>query len=301
MEEIDDNVEPVTDTTTEAVVTQGKKRGRKKKEESEIVIEQNNTQEADLDKPIPLVSFGKDGVRSINAPMDEAGMIDWRKLIPWKFIKINSLYAENKQIPLSEMDKEEEKRKAGDDNCVITMAGFNFLANLRGFKSIHYKPIVSTEDKVSTICTVKFDSFQCGGFHFPSQEVSAMASASFDSCTPEFQKYYEALAENRSFIRAVRRAFNLNVVGQEEVSTVFSPIKESIQNVVSSLPDEVAQMVKTPQEHLAWVIENKGRTLEELKGYLAKRGWGADDLAFDSLSDLTGTQSLEILHLIDSK
>ena len=97
----------------------------------------------------------------------------------------------------------------------IRQAGFNYLLNLRGYRSIQYHSLLAQESKAAVVCELELiPNYETEGYPVI---VSAVASASPRSLDKYFMPYMETFAENRSFARAVKRALQITVLSEDEI------------------------------------------------------------------------------------
>ncbi len=97
----------------------------------------------------------------------------------------------------------------------IKQAGFNQLLNLRGYRSIEYHSLQTSDDKAAVVCTIEL----IGNYETDGLPVicSAIASASLRSMDKNFVPYLETFAENRAFARCVKRALQIAILSDDEV------------------------------------------------------------------------------------
>jgi hypothetical protein len=195
-------------------------------------------------------------VEGISYPYDENGLVDWRKLIPTKFLYIHKekLEEATKKFP----DAVEEKRfhDIDDKYLCVMLGGLNYIATLRGYKSIKHEVPFNDSDKATCICTMEF---------IPNDEnpegltVSGVASGSKWNINTGFEKYMETFAENRALARAIRRALRINMVSSEEIAdrTRNMPIDEAP-------PAPPVQGIE-PWVNLKTVCEKRSITLEKVR------------------------------------
>lgn len=218
---------------------------------------------------------------------------DWKQHIPDEFIEIQTdWFLKNGINPatLSKEERQELKARAGEENQLIKLGGFKYLAHLRGIRSLEYNVLSISDEKVSLQCLLSFDDevdpnrvrYYCG-----------IANASKENTSYPFSMYLESMAENRAFIRAVKAACNINVLGVEEVQ---GKPAEFVQDVLLS-DDEGCT---SPQESLRILIEQRGKSFPDLKQSLIKKEWeGAE--AWSDFKDVPPEQCLRIIETIQSK
>lgn len=145
----------------------------------------------------------------------EEGRIDWRAMVPVKYLYIASEH-EAKVVtqqgkPLAECDL----LAVPDDWLRIRVAGLNYLIQLRGVRSCTYPTLQTREGFAAAVCELEL---------IPNVESdmmpetwSAMASACRTSMDTRMLPYLETFAENRAFGRAIKRALQINILSDIEV------------------------------------------------------------------------------------
>lgn len=138
------------------------------------------------------------------------GSINWRKMIKPEFLVVNKQnFERRKETPPETTEGLEDK------DLLILLAGIRDLARLRGYDSIEPIPVTSAPNFASVKTLINWmPNFETEG--------RAVTSGGFADATPHntngFAKLFlSAIAENRSFVRAVRNGLGINIVGQDEV------------------------------------------------------------------------------------
>lgn len=151
-------------------------------------------------------------LEGVNYIFDASGKIDWRKMVKPEFL-----------APNSQKTDETDISKLEDSDLLILLAGLKNLADLRGYHSVRFLPITSTETYCSIICQIEWTgNFETGGHRIIFESV---ADAS-PNTTEDFGKYYlAAIAENRAFARCVRNFLRINIVSKEEIGKSSSKRK----------------------------------------------------------------------------
>lgn len=263
-------------SSTETAPAPAKKRGRKTKAEA-------TTTETPADGP----KINDLGVLRLQAP------VDWKSFIPEEFIEIQTDWYLKQGINPSTLTPEERKElkaRAGEENQLIRLGGFKYLAHLRGISHLEYKVESLSDDKVSAQCFIavqdEFDPNKTKTF-------SGMANASKENTSYPFSMFLESMAENRAFIRAVKAACNINVLGVEEMQNKPSQVTQD-----ALLSDD--EGCTSPQDSLRILVEQKNKTFSDLKQNLLKKEWeGAD--SWNDFKDVPADQCLLIIETIQSK
>jgi len=227
-------------------------------------------------------------------------LFDWKSLIPSKYIEINSAWLREQGIEPKDIETEEQreeiKLRAGEENLIIKLAGFKHLAHLRGIHSVDYEIHHVSEKHVSSLCLIRFSEASVTDKdgtvrYFPSSTITGVANATELNTSYPFSMFLESMAENRSFIRAVKTAFNINILGAEELHT--QPSKGT-----GILVDD--EGCTSPQESLRMAVEGKGKGFPDLLESLKKKG-SKECEGWTSFEDVPPTQCFEIIASILAK
>jgi hypothetical protein len=189
---------------------------------------------------------------------DEPNKIDWKKLIPLNFIVPNK--DRFKDVDLSTLDVSTLK----DNQQLILLGGFRYLVGIRGYNYIKQNIKFASETFVATECEIEF---------IPNYE-TGMRSIIFTGegdahigNTNDFSKHYlTCIAANRAFVRAVRNALDIPVLGQDEIGGNFNTGSDSISENSDVSP-------VGPHAALISKLKSKGRTFDQLKSKLLKEGY----------------------------
>ena len=148
-------------------------------------------------------------IPSLPYKADEIGFIDWKALIPKRFLVVNEKACKAKGIVVPD-----SVDNLDDSLIIIRLAGIRWLAKVRGFKSVEYsyQPI---QNGMIAKCTISW---------LPNHEnpegatFSDIASCTSDNSSDELaKKFCEAIAANRSFVRCVRNFLNISIVSDVEL------------------------------------------------------------------------------------
>jgi hypothetical protein len=230
----------------------------------------------------------------------EEALLDWKAYIPTKYVDVSSTWLASEGIspinPLTEVEKEELKARCGEENLIIKLAGFKHLAHLRGIKKVKYEIHHLGDKHVAAVCTLSLNAAsveQDDGsiLSFPEVTVDGVANATELNTSFPFSMFLESMAENRSFIRAVKTAFNINILGAEELQ-IQAPQGSSIL--------ENEEGCTSVQESLERLIKNKGKDFPDLKESLKKKKWpGYED--WNSFKDVPSEECCKIIDTIINK
>lgn len=148
---------------------------------------------------------------------DKYGFISWKEMIPEEFIVLNraAYEAEGRDITLlNEEALQEEIKNAPENKKLIKLGGFKYLARLRGIKSQTYSLAFRNNEMASVSCEIEFTPNSENIFGL---KMSTLAQASLENVNGEYAKYLDVIASNRAFIRCVREALNILILGQDEI------------------------------------------------------------------------------------
>lgn len=148
--------------------------------------------------------------------LDEQGRINWRAMIPSEFIKVNKDAFKGKEAPTSTEGLE-------DNKLLILLGGIKWVAAKRGLIRRENKVDYVSDNKAVCTSTVHFSSSP----ENPQGLIYAdSASATFDNTSGFGQLFLETIASNRAFVRAVRNALGINIVGQDEIAPTGNAVAE---------------------------------------------------------------------------
>jgi len=176
------------------------------------------------------------------------GMVDWRAMIPQEFLYPNREWfeARHQDVPSSIEGLE-------DHQLLVKLGGIKYVARLRGIDYVDYEFAPhSTVEHVAVKCMVTFINNYEGGEKWNSLTFAALGNASLANTSDFVSKFLEAIAENRAFVRCVRNALNINIVGDDEIdkNRGASPTK-AVEK------DDEEEDNPLPKKVLKKVVENK--------------------------------------------
>jgi len=169
-------------------------------------------------------------VKGVNYQYFSDGTINWRAMIPEKF-----LYVQNSDFKADPKKVEEMERKYGkhpkflkvseveDRHLSILLAGFRYLANLRGFleqedivNSVHY----DNRYELTSACTVTSKIRWIANFESNGSTIitTGVGGATLGNTDDFVKKHVETAASNRAFVRNVRGFLNIAIVGKDELA-----------------------------------------------------------------------------------
>ena len=220
-------------------------------------------------KPIKRNEYGL--IDTLEYPINEEGLIDWRKMINPKFLVPKDKSAGS---DVSEMK---------DSDLLILLGGIKELAQIRGFTDVSYEVVSPDSEYVIAICRIKW----IPNYETEDREVtfSGIGDASLSNTDNFAKNFLAAIAENRSFVRCVRNFLKINIIGKEEMGpTVFK------EQRASQSSDNVAN----PREFLRILMSEKGILFKEIKEKLLKENFeNAKD--FLEIEDVPIIKTLELI------
>ena len=213
---------------------------------------------------------------------DDAGFIDWRKMIPDKYfyIKKSSL---NKNPKLT-------VKEAEDKDLVILLGGIRYVATLRGLAAVEHTQIQASD---------KFAWVDCQIFFIPNCEdsngatSSGVANASLETTSGFGQNYLVEMASNRAFCRAVRNWLRINIVSNEEISGGNQKLEEIIE-----VP-ETTEELSIHKELQKLVNKHEVFSLDKIKEVMEKEN--VDTSSWDSIESIPVDIASTIIRRIKSK
>ena len=144
--------------------------------------------------------------------------IDWRAMVNPEYTVINAQYKNEleqvHQKPLEQLKSTDVE----DKHLLVLLAGFKELAQIRGYKSVEYRVATANPEYVAVICRIVWiPNFETGG---EPVVFESLADASYQNTSGFARAYLMAIAENRAFVRCVRNALGINIVGKDELGPV---------------------------------------------------------------------------------
>lgn len=189
-------------------------------------------------------------------PRDENGVVDWRNLVDRKDLLLNFNYYAARGINidlLTPEEIEEFKKTAEPEGLMLSLMGCRHLGNKRGLKAVNYNLVYSDKELAIMRCSITFVESE----DEPETIYDSLGSASINNVSGKFSTHLVALAENRSFCRAVRNYLMIPSVTYEEID-----------------PTQKDSVVSLPKPSLVLIqhMEKKGITFEQLKQMVIEDG-----------------------------
>lgn len=199
-------------------------------------------------------SFSRDPltglISGIEYPRLPNGRIDWKHLIPTQHIVFN---VKNEKLA-AEIEKAygapakslvyadvAAKQPVDDRHILILLAGFQEVAELRGYRAARIPHLPLGQGIVGCACEIDW---------IPNEE-EPLGKTSFGTADATFENtggfgYLTAMAGNRAFVRAVKNGLGIRVLGFDEIATKDTPLPESGTSSGSATPiSQIGQPVPT--------------------------------------------------------
>lgn len=190
---------------------------------------------------------------------DESGFIDWRSIIPSKFLCVNA-----KKFKDAKKDVPKSTEGLEDSDIIIKLGGIKWLARLRGYEKVSFE-VVSSEKSVGQLgtnvvvkCMIDWIPNFENPLGFTYEEVASCAERNADE---DHLRYSESIAANRAFVRCVRNSLNVNIVGEEEV---FEKADEPQKNE--------SQVAIDPQHIFLKICKDKGMNFSQILDFCENNG-----------------------------
>jgi hypothetical protein len=226
------------------------------------------------------------------------GRIDWKKMVDPKFLYVTSEYKERacqeQNCALENLDLS----KVNDKYLRITIGGINQLANLRGYLAMDYPIMHVSDGSVTVTCAMTF----IGNYETDMAPVScaAVASANLYNVDKDFCQYLATFAENRAFTRCVKRALQINIVGEDEIG--IGTKQEIPQATSHSETPSSAPVAGFEARHLLETKCNeRSITFEQMKSAAALHAntWVKAPVDWNGFEDIQPTDAFFVLGKMD--
>lgn len=188
-------------------------------------------------------------LKNVHYKFTETGHVSWREMVDPKFLYPNKDYFEARGEPVPDSIEGLE-----DAQLLIQLGGIKELARLRGYNSVSFSLTHPSERIVSAQCTINWIQ----NYENPNGCIfESTANATFENTSGFGAKFLETIAENRSFVRAVRNFLNIHIAGADEIDKSKNKVVE-MENPAVSAP--------TAQSSLEKQANNAGfKTYEEFR------------------------------------
>lgn len=157
---------------------------------------------------------------NINYPKNEFGRINWKEMIPKEYLVVNKEYFDRVGKPYPA-----EAEGLRDQELLVLLNGFKWLARIRGYNELLFPTIVSSPYHCTVECRIKW--IPCEDNDYQTDISSGIGDATPDNTTSFTKFYLGPMAENRSFVRCVRNYLNISILGKEEIGDIKKEQKSS--------------------------------------------------------------------------
>lgn len=194
---------------------------------------------------------------------NEDGTVNWRAMIPNKYLYINPDILSNASRAQAFTNKYGKKPseinldvdKVEDKDLTILLGGIRYLANLRGMDRFSYNVKESRNDYSVIECNIDWvPNYQNPGYG----SSSGVACASPQNTSQFVVHYLPEMASNRAFCRAVRNYLNIDIVSKEELGNKTAQ-EAPQQSNGQSMP------IDTPAKQLLAKLTEHNISFEKMK------------------------------------
>lgn len=226
-------------------------------------------------------------IEGIDYKFNESGLVDWRAMIPEKFLVFNTQYAEQIQAAYGKPLEELKVSEVEDKYLLILLGGIKELARLRGFNVVSYKIVPASERCITASCEIEWlPNFETEGRTIT---FSDAADASIANTSGFGNQFLTTIAANRSFIRNTKNFLGINILGHDEIA----------DKTQKELPEAETVTDTSPHGKLQKLLDEKGASFEKLKANALKTDPSAE--SWTCLKDIPLLKVLEIIGQIQNK
>lgn len=214
------------------------------------------------------------------------GRVDWKRMIDPKYIEINKEYSDALEKKYGKPIDQIKPEEVQEEECLlIRLQGFKELAMLRGYESVEFSSPATFNDFVSRTCRITW----IPNFETPKTFITeACADACDKNIIGWYKNYLSSAAENRAFVRCVKLALGIHILGKEEIGA-----KDTSQGL-----DDVENPA-SPHGMLKKILENRGITFEQFKNLMIKDNFeGAAE--WETFKKIPANKILELIDKIQS-
>lgn len=214
-------------------------------------------------------------LEGVNYVFDDAGRVNWRKMVPKEYLVPNELnFKKRKQEVPSSIDGLEDK------DLLITLFGIKTLLKLRGVSKVSYPVVVSSPEHCTAVCEITWlPNFEEDGQFVTT---SAIGDATPFNTKSFGRIFLGPVAQNRALTRAVKDYLGINILGQDEIGEEFEE------------DDKNHNTKADPVIYLQSLMTEKHKTFEQIKSRLVKRGNPAAN-DYTSINEIPKSQILDLI------
>lgn len=232
-------------------------------------------------------------LENVNYIFKEDGRVNWKSMIKDEFLVFNR---EKKDVIEKKYNKKLEDLNISDleDSdkdkfLLILLGGIRDLANLRGFNSFDTNITHSTDFKAVAVTHINWvPNYESEGDYI---ETTGVGSASLQSASGFGQLFLESIAENRSFVRAVRNYLEINIVGSDEIKVDYSNNKKEESPQTERF--DIKALLQKSAEQLGLTFDKFKEGCEKYKSDLE-----GDYTKWTDYSSISGSDSYRILNIL---
>lgn len=219
-------------------------------------------------------------LKNVEYKFNDDGTINWRAMVLNEHIVVNKQRFERfgKKAP-------ESIEGLKDNELLLLLASFKYLARIRGFYYVRYPQVISSPEHCTAVCQIHWISnYESGGEDFIT---SGVGDATLNNTSGFGQYYLAPIAENRAFVRCVRNALGIEVLGFDEIGQTPDLNQVKTKN---------SQVEKT-KDKLKKKMDKMGYTVSEIAQKLVLSG-DLEAKSYESLDDLTPGAVVKALNLL---
>ncbi len=229
-------------------------------------------------------------LKNVEYVYNEDDSINWLKMIPKEYFVINK-----------QATNETDIEKVEDKNKLILLAGFKHLAFLRGYVDEDTTFISTSPEYVSAKTKIVW----AGNFETKGREVGRSGAADAHSGNVSGKKagngfvatnFLMTIAENRSFVRAVKNFLRISVLGQDELGMNDEVTQTSPQAEPTSAAYKILQKV-LDENNISFENFKNGMTKHVADGRIKS----LDVQIWDTINDIPSDRLFELTKFIEAR
>jgi hypothetical protein len=218
-----------------------------------------------MENKLKKIELDENGLhKNVEYFFNEHGGIDWRKMIPAKFLYVNNDLKNRSRLekkygkPYDQIDP--IKDNVEDIDLVQTLAAAKYLFHLRMPLDIKYTIKEANENYAAVNCRIVFrGNYQSLGEPVPFED---NACANLNNTNNFGQKYLLEMATNRSFVRCVRNCLGISIVSKEEI---LAGVSENDSDFLTSAPNPQVEILQNllNKKHMSFDQFKKARLIPD--------------------------------------
>lgn len=236
--------------------------------------------------PLQRNEFGL--IQGLEYKFENLGWVDWRAMLNPEFLYPNKDAFKGVDVPESIEGLE-------DHQLLCKLGGYKDLARIRGYKKVSYE-LIHLTNGVAAICTIEW----IGNYETSGEAVvfSSTANATIENTSGFGAKFFETIAENRAFVRAVRNFLNIHIVGADEIDKSKNTGSETPEP--AKVTNELPTTQKALYNRLIKAGCNKTNWLAKIKE-LSGTGSFEFDESWKRTDDIPTITARKIMGLLDKE